>query len=96
MLRLFPTFLPRRTHRFLSSIKIHAFPSDLSYHQAADAGLDNIVERLEDMEQREDVPDGWDVEYASGVLTIKCGRKGTYVLNKQPPNRQIWMSSPVR
>lgn len=23
------------------------------------------------------------------------GDKGTYVLNKQPPNRQIWLSSPV-
>jgi len=22
--------------------------------------------------------------------------KGTYVLNKQAPNRQLWLSSPVR
>lgn len=31
----------------------------------------------------------------SGVLTLKLGDKGTYVLNKQPPNKQIWLSSPV-
>ncbi len=31
-----------------------------------------------------------------GVLTVKLGQKGTYVINKQTPNRQIWMSSPVR
>lgn len=31
-----------------------------------------------------------------GVMTIKLGSLGTYVINKQTPNRQIWMSSPVR
>lgn len=30
-----------------------------------------------------------------GVLTVKLGRHGTYVINKQAPNRQIWLSSPV-
>ncbi len=23
------------------------------------------------------------------------GQKGTYILNKQPPNKQIWLSSPI-
>ena len=30
----------------------------------------------------------------AGVLTI-THPKGTYVINKQPPNKQIWLSSPV-
>ena len=30
-----------------------------------------------------------------GVLTAQLGSLGTYVINKQTPNRQIWMSSPV-
>uniref|UniRef100_A0A914RUA2 Frataxin n=1 Tax=Parascaris equorum TaxID=6256 RepID=A0A914RUA2_PAREQ len=31
-----------------------------------------------------------------GVITAKVGRdKGTYVINKQTPNRQIWLSSPI-
>jgi frataxin len=30
-----------------------------------------------------------------GVLTVKLGQHGTYVINKQTPNRQIWLSSPV-
>ena len=30
----------------------------------------------------------------AGVLTI-THPQGTYVLNKQPPNKQIWLSSPV-
>ncbi len=32
----------------------------------------------------------------SGVLTLDLGQQGTYVINKQPPNKQIWLSSPVR
>jgi frataxin len=31
----------------------------------------------------------------SGVLTLSLGGRGTYVLNKQAPNKQIWSSSPV-
>jgi frataxin len=31
----------------------------------------------------------------AGVLTIVFPPHGTYVINKQPPNRQIWLSSPV-
>jgi len=27
-------------------------------------------------------------------LNVDMGDKGTYVLNKQPPNKQIWLSSP--
>lgn len=29
------------------------------------------------------------------MLSIDLGERGTYVLNKQPPNKQIWLSSPV-
>ena len=33
---------------------------------------------------------------ASGVLNVYLGREqGTYVINKQSPNQQIWLSSPV-
>lgn len=31
----------------------------------------------------------------SGVMTITHSDKGTYVINKQPPNKQIWLSSPI-
>lgn len=34
--------------------------------------------------------------FQNEVLTLKLGSLGTYVINKQTPNRQIWMSSPVR
>jgi len=36
-----------------------------------------------------------DVSLSDGVLTINLGDEiGTYVINKQTPNRQIWLSSP--
>ena len=31
----------------------------------------------------------------SGVLNITVPSIGVYVLNKQPPNKQIWLSSPI-
>lgn len=40
-----------------------------------------------------DILNGW---LQSGVLTLRLGENGTYVINKQPPNKQIWLSSPFR
>lgn len=37
-----------------------------------------------------------DILLQSGVLTLILGNNGTYVINKQPPNKQIWLSSPFR
>jgi len=31
----------------------------------------------------------------AGVLTLSFPPNGTYVINKQPPNKQIWLSSPT-
>ena len=39
--------------------------------------------------------DGYDISLAMGVLTVDLGGgRGTYVVNKQSPNRQLWLSSP--
>ncbi|KAF9821867.1 hypothetical protein IEO21_00297 [Rhodonia placenta] len=56
--------------------------------------MDQLLESLEYV--IDDIGDpGYEVEYSSGVLTLKLGENGTYVINKQPPNKQIWLSSPV-
>jgi len=63
------------------------------YHTLSDVAMDHLLEELEsivDSLGRED----YEVEYSAGVLTLKLGAKGTYVINKQPPNKQIWFSSP--
>ncbi|KAI0651642.1 hypothetical protein C8Q79DRAFT_897387, partial [Trametes meyenii] len=63
------------------------------YHRYADGTMDAMLESLEEL--LDDVGDPeYEVEYSSGVLTLKLGDHGTYVINKQPPNRQIWLSSP--
>ncbi|ERF70510.1 hypothetical protein EPUS_07367 [Endocarpon pusillum Z07020] len=56
--------------------------STAEYHEIADAYIDELVAALE--EKAETPGSGYDVEFS-----------GTYVLNKQPPNRQIWISSPM-
>ncbi len=38
--------------------------------------------------------DGMDVDLEGGILHIELEDGGKYVINKQVPNREIWMSSP--
>ncbi|KAL2755413.1 hypothetical protein ACRALDRAFT_1051179 [Sodiomyces alcalophilus JCM 7366] len=66
--------------------------TDNQYHELADSYLDVAVARLEDLQE---VREGLDVEYANGVLTLTVPEIGTYVINKQPFNKQIWLSSPI-
>ncbi|OBT88882.1 hypothetical protein VE02_01886 [Pseudogymnoascus sp. 03VT05] len=70
-------------------------PTELTieeYHEAADTCIDSLVATFEELQEaREDV----DVEYSAGVLTLIFPPIGTYVINKQPPNKQIWLSSPI-
>ncbi|KAI9642865.1 Mitochondrial matrix iron chaperone [Ciborinia camelliae] len=62
------------------------------YNELSDEYMDMMLEKLEELqEDREDV----DVEYSAGVLTLTFPPIGTYVINKQPPNKQIWLSSPT-
>lgn len=67
------------------------------YEKLADETLDALAEYFEDLadESFTDAQD-YDVVFSSGVLTVKVGDgHGTYVINKQKPNRQIWLSSPT-
>ncbi|XP_005181547.2 frataxin homolog, mitochondrial [Musca domestica] len=55
-------------------------------------GLNDYFEQL--LESVESIPDS-DLAYSDGVLTVNLGKHGTYVINRQTPNRQIWLSSPT-
>ncbi|PPR01178.1 hypothetical protein CVT24_006054 [Panaeolus cyanescens] len=57
--------------------------------------MEQLLDDLEELIDNEGLP-GYEVEYHSGVLTLSLGPRGTYVINKQPPNKQIWLSSPIR
>ncbi|KAK9668266.1 hypothetical protein RND81_13G046100 [Saponaria officinalis] len=64
------------------------------FHKLADSTIHHLLEKLEVYGDNVDI-DGFDVDYGNEVLTLKLGDLGTYVVNKQTPNRQIWLSSPV-
>ena len=61
------------------------------YVALADEALDTILEKADELS---DARDDVECELSSGVLTLKTP-EGTWVLNKQVPNRQLWLSSPV-
>ncbi|WVY90178.1 hypothetical protein V8G54_035692 [Vigna mungo] len=65
------------------------------FHRLADSTIHSVQEKLEDYGDLVEV-DGFDIDYGNDVLTVKLGDLGTYVLNKQTPNRQLWLSSPMR
>ncbi|KAK3177346.1 Mitochondrial matrix iron chaperone [Lecanicillium sp. MT-2017a] len=66
--------------------------SESEYHEISDVYLENVLVKFEALQDtREDL----DIEFSSGVMTITQADKGTYVINKQPPNKQIWLSSPL-
>ena len=65
------------------------------YHIIADATFDQLLEYLSPVEDSEDLDDV-DINFSQGVMAIKLGPGfGTWVINKQTPNRQIWWSSPI-
>ncbi|MCL7046333.1 hypothetical protein MKW94_011452 [Papaver nudicaule] len=64
------------------------------FHTLADCTIHDLQEKFEEYGDSVEL-DGFDVDYGNQVLTLKLGGLGTYVMNKQTPNRQIWMSSPV-
>ncbi|KAF2036227.1 Frataxin [Setomelanomma holmii] len=69
-------------------------PTEIStteFHERADQYLNELVERLEEAQEKDPQIE---VEYSAGVLEVKA-KEHSYVLNKQPPNRQIWLSSPI-
>jgi len=65
------------------------------YHKKSDHTLEVLYEAFEELLDNIELEDS-DIELSQGVLTLKLGDLGTYVINKQTPNRQIWMSSPLR
>ncbi|XP_036953885.1 frataxin, mitochondrial [Acanthopagrus latus] len=70
--------------------------SEAEYEKLADETLDALAEYFEDLMDEAFTAADYDVVFSSGVLTVKVGGDhGTYVINKQTPNKQIWLSSPT-
>lgn len=78
----------------------HKIPKEVTemsmdiYHTRSNDFLDGLLDQLERLS--DDYPDLIpDIELTQGVMTLMVPLVGTYVINKQPPNKQIWLSSPV-
>ncbi|KAI9543703.1 hypothetical protein NQZ68_008750 [Dissostichus eleginoides] len=69
--------------------------TEAAYEKLAEDTLDSLTEYFEDLTDEAFTGADYDVVFSSGVLTVKVDREhGTYVINKQTPNKQIWLSSP--
>ncbi|XP_039606697.1 frataxin, mitochondrial [Polypterus senegalus] len=83
----------------ISSLVCRSDPSltdETVYERLADETLDALAEYFENLADKDFTFPDYDVTFGSGVLTIEVGGgHGTYVINKQTPNKQIWLSSPV-
>ena len=86
----------RQTHIGRSPFK--AFCTDIdenSYLKLTNETLESISDRFSELIEDHEQLGGGDSQLSDGVLTVKLSQFGTYVLNKQTPNKQIWLSSPV-
>lgn len=66
--------------------------SDMDYNKISNEYLETLSDDLEDLSEH--YPD-IDAELNQGVMTVTLSSGKTYVINKQPPNKQIWLSSPI-
>lgn len=70
--------------------------STAKFEEIADETLESLHEYFDDLlEDCTHLPES-DNMLSSGVLTVNFGHTtGTYVINKQTPNTQLWLSSPI-
>ncbi|PGH27283.1 iron donor protein CyaY [Polytolypa hystricis UAMH7299] len=70
-------------------------PSELTEQQYRDYSDRYFNVLMAELELRQEEGSDIELEYSAGVMNITVPAIGTYVLNKQPPNKQIWLSSPI-
>ena len=61
-----------------------------SFARLADETLKHLLAAIEGA-----LGDHLDIDLEGGILTIRLDAGGIYVVNKQAPNRQIWLASPA-
>lgn len=74
----------------LTNVKFEEIVSD-----TLECLYDRLEEAIDSEHERRSVAHDVDITLSDGILVLKLGDKfGTYVINKQTPNKQIWLSSP--
>lgn len=74
------------------NISYRFFNSENDYHPIADETLDIIQEYIDTQLENTDDIEEYEASISSGVLTISFPPHGIWVINKQTPNQQIWVS----
>jgi CyaY protein len=60
--------------------------TESEFHRAVDAVLARIEAAVEDTE-------ALDVDLESGILTVTCPDASRVIVNRQTPNREIWVAA---
>jgi len=85
----------------LTNCQLYKFYSDSTldenrYSLIVNETLESLGDKFSELVEDHSVLASADVTLADGVLTVNLGPDfGTYVINKQTPNKQIWLSSPI-
>jgi len=69
------------------------FQNESDYHSVADETLVTTLDAIGDA--LDAAPIEYELTLASGILTLILPPHGTWVINKQTPNKQLWWSSPL-
>ena len=81
--------LPSLSKRFCTEV------DENSYLKLTNETLESISDKFNELIEDHEKLAGGDTTLSDGVLTVKLSQFGVYVLNKQTPNKQLWLSSPV-
>jgi CyaY protein len=60
--------------------------TESEFHGAVDASLARVESSVEDEESL-------DVDLESGILTVTCADASKVIVNRQTPNREIWVAA---
>ena len=60
------------------------------FENIAEKTLNMLLDRIDDA-----LGDAFDVDLNGGILIIELENRAQYVINKNAPNYEIWMSSPL-
>ncbi|XP_026806046.1 LOW QUALITY PROTEIN: frataxin, mitochondrial [Rhopalosiphum maidis] len=70
--------------------------TEIDFEQTCNETLESLCEYFEQIIEDNPQLENPDILFSDGVLTVQLGEPyGTYVINRQTPNKQIWLSSPI-
>lgn len=99
----YPTLNTKNTHNcvnvrhYLSSQVQTTKSPTMIYDRVSEKTLQYLFDAIDAaLEDTGSSKQTFDATLADGVLTLALGPEiGTFVINKQPPNLQLWLSSPL-